>query len=209
VADVVLVHGLWMRSWALAFVGRQLEKEGYTVHGFNYSTWRRDPAESTHALADFCGAIESTELHLVGHSLGGLLILKMLQERPQSALQLPPGKVVLLGSPINGSHVASRLAQSAPGRTLLRHSQSSLIEGVSEIPADRSCGMIAGTQPHGLGRLTGRFDSSNDGTVLLSETQSEGLADHLEIRVSHTGLLFSSMVVSQLVHFMRFGQFER
>jgi pimeloyl-ACP methyl ester carboxylesterase len=207
-ADVVLVHGLWMRSWSLAFLGHRLEKEGFSIHPFNYSTWRRDPAASTGALADFCRKINAKELHLVGHSLGGLLILKMLQQLNQQEQHLPAGKVVLLGSPIGGSHVANRLARSAMGRMLLRHAESSLIDGFSNIPDDRSCGMIAGTVPRGLGQLTGRFEGPNDGTVLLSETQSPDLTAHLELPVTHIGLPFSALVARHLIRFIRTGRFE-
>ncbi len=206
--EVVLVHGLWHRAWSLVLLRRHLEAEGFRVRCFSYPTWNRKPFESTTELADFCRRTSSSQLHLAGHSLGGLLILKMLEQQDQDRQQIPPGQVVLLGSPVSGSQVAKRIATTVPGRLFLRHAESSLINGVDAIPPQRKCGMIAGNLPQGLGRLTGRIDGPNDGTVAVSETVSDQLDDHIQLAVSHTGLLISSQVTRQLAFFVREGCFD-
>jgi pimeloyl-ACP methyl ester carboxylesterase len=208
--EIVLVHGLWMRSWALSVLKNRLEKQGFSTRSFNYATSKRDPLESIERLIGFCHETRSSRFHLVGHSLGGLMIMEMLRQLHQSNKNsLPPGRVVLLGSPLAGSEVAGRLANSAVGRLLLRNSESSLIGGVAIAAQDRECGMIAGNLPRGLGRLTGRIDGPNDGTVKVSETFSDTLTDHLEIRVTHTGMVFQAEVARQLVYFINNGRFDR
>ena len=63
-------------------------------------------------------------VHLVGHSMGGVLILRALQADPG----MPPGRVVLMGAPVRGSAVARRprtramdvLVRVGPVRKILR-----------------------------------------------------------------------------------------
>jgi pimeloyl-ACP methyl ester carboxylesterase len=204
--EIVLVHGLFHRSWSVLLLKRRLKAKGFSVRCFSYATVMRDPLASADKLAEFCQSGQSTELHLAGHSLGGLLILEML--RKTNGFSLPPGRVVLLGSPISGSGVARSLAESAAGRALLRESRSSLVAGVSAIPPDRECAMIAGTRPRGVGQVTGALAGPNDGTVAVSETRSDLLTDHIELAVTHTGMLFSAEVARQLATFVKNGRFD-
>ncbi len=69
------------------------------------------------ALGAFLGATRADTLHLVGHSLGGLVILKLF-ERGGGA-DLPPGRIVLLGPPLRGSRAARNLARLPFGKTIL------------------------------------------------------------------------------------------
>ena len=68
-------------------------------------------------------------------------------------------------------------------------------------------GVIAGHVPHGLGALFGHFEADHDGTVAVAETRLEGLADHVVIAASHSGLLFSAEAASQAAAFLRDGHF--
>jgi hypothetical protein len=49
----------------------------------------------------------------------------------------------------------------------------------------------------------------NDGTVAVEETKLPGIKDHIELPVSHTGLLVSAAVASQTAFFLRHGEFAR
>src|SRR3546814_17832923 len=68
--------------------------------------------------------------------------------------------------------------------------------------------MIAGSLPHGLGGLLARFEGDNDGTVLVEETRSPQLADHVVVAASHSGLLFSAEAIPQTVEFLGTGRFR-
>jgi len=63
--------------------------------------------------------------------------------------------------------------------------------------------------PLGLGKIVGRFDGDNDGTVAVSETRLDGAKDHLCMRVSHSGLVVSSDVSDQAAAFLKRGEFLR
>jgi hypothetical protein len=69
--------------------------------------------------------------------------------------------------------------------------------------------VIAGNLSVGLGRLLGAHDRPSDGTVFLEETRLDGAAEHLELRVSHTGLPFSKEVARQAGAFFQTGRFIR
>ena len=54
-------------------------------------------------------------VHLVGHSLGGAIVYRALEQ----GLRRTPGNTVVLGSPLNGSRAASGAARFAMLRPLL------------------------------------------------------------------------------------------
>ena len=203
-SDVVLVHGLWYRTWTLARLRRQLADAGHTVHGFSYPSLARSPEQNAVELSDFCLRHCCGTTHLVGHSLGGLVILAMLKNE-----QLPPlGRIVFLGTPLNGSLVARRLGGNKAGKYLLGAAAPVLSEGLPLNPDVPECGMIAGTYALGLGRVTGALEGPNDGTVSVTETMSGHLSDLLVLNVSHTGLLLSGEVARQVALFLDQGCFQ-
>ena len=51
--------------------------------------------------------IDAPRVHLLGHSLGGIVILRCLERHPQQ----PPGRVVIMGTPSMASQAAVALAR--------------------------------------------------------------------------------------------------
>jgi pimeloyl-ACP methyl ester carboxylesterase len=202
--NIVLVHGLWNRGWSMAAMAKRLRAHDHCVDVFSYAT--RGDVLDGHAdkLHAFVSANQSETLHLVGHSMGGLVILNMLSRYDD----LPPGRVVLMGTPVKGSSVVKRL-QSLPGQSLLfGKAGDNLQQGYAHSPPGRETGMIRGTHAVGLGRMTGRQQEPNDGSVSTSETELDGLKDSVELYVSHSQMLVSAEVVGQVEHFLLSGQFN-
>jgi hypothetical protein len=139
----------------------------------------------------------------MGHSLGGLLILQMLARGQWRQ----PGKLLFLGSPLNGSAVARRAEHWPGANLLLGHARGRLFHGQAGWPEQRTSGMIAGTRAAGLGRLVGGLDKPNDGTVSVVETRHPGLTEHISLPVTHTGMLFSAQVARQANSFLSRGRF--
>ncbi len=112
---VVLVHGLWMTGTEMRVLGGRLEESGFRVRYFRYRSWRGGLAQAASSLREFIEGSERERLHLVGHSLGGVVIAKMLEEAPLSR----PGRVAMLGSPMGGS-AAARIVSRRTGRAMAR-----------------------------------------------------------------------------------------
>jgi len=203
IPHVVLVHGLWFRAPWLRVLGGRLEQAGFRVKGFNYRSTGVPLERSAMRLQHLCDRDYAGGVHLVGHSLGGLLILQMLEAGRWSR----PGRVVFLGTPLCGSAVARQAAGWPGASLLLGAAQDPLRAGVHRWPEDRQIGMIAGSRSVGLGLITGGLDKPNDGTVAVAETRHEGLEAHITMPVTHTGLIFSEPVSRQLLTFLNTGRF--
>jgi len=201
--EVVAVHGLWNRGPELAVLRHNLEKAlGWPVAQFRYDTRGTSLETVSDALAEFVAERGRGTVHLVGHSLGGLVALHALLTRA-----LPPGRAVLLGAPVNG---AAALAGATKVPFGIRLIGGLLPEALALAPYappyDRDVGVIAGEVPLGIGRLVAKLHGPNDGTIAVAETKLSG-CPHLRVRTSHTGLLFSADVARSTATFLRSGTF--
>lgn len=200
---VLLLHGLMMRSPALLPMAMRLRRRGFAPEIFSYSTLWREPSRAMENLAMRLYAHGNAPVHLVAHSLGGLIAAETLS-RYQG---LPPGRLVCIGSPIAGSAAARGLAQRKLA-FFVGKSGALLRGGLIQLPPARQIGMIAGARSIGLGRFFGHFDDLNDGTVAVWETRLPGLRDHVVIRSSHSGLILSAQAASLAADFLATGHFK-
>jgi pimeloyl-ACP methyl ester carboxylesterase len=217
-AVVVYVHGLWLGGAESVLLRRRLSRAlGAESRVFSYPSVSASVTENAAALGRYLHSIPADTLHLVAHSMGGLVVLKLFEAGLASgplagvAQSLPPGRVVLTGSPVRGSRSAERLARLPFGRALLGRSASEvlLLPCERRWQGGRDLGVIAGELGLGLGRLLGRMQAPSDGTVWVAETDLPGATDQLRLRVSHSGMVFSALVAQQVAAFLRDGRFER
>jgi pimeloyl-ACP methyl ester carboxylesterase len=208
-ATTILVHGLWMSGFALDILKRRLGADGQLRPvPFSYPTVSGSMADHVRSLLDFARAQQGEQLHFVGHSLGGLVILRALE----LTNDLPPGRAVLLGTPLQGSKAARGVARLVPfGKAILGGAVNE--ECIDCPPREwsgrREVGIIAGSMGLGLGRLFAHLDAEHDGTVSVEETQLPGAKDHVVVGTTHTGLLLSADVATQTACFLREGRFRR
>jgi len=176
------------------------------LHAFRYSAVVSGMSSITARLAEFVRELGSPEVHFVGHSLGGLVIHRFLERFPEQ----PPGRVVFLGTP----SVASRAAEHAGRFAPVAHLMGQSVAEELLRPHERRwthpdpLGIVAGTQPLGLGQLLAHFDEENDGTVAVSETRMYGASDHIVLPVSHLGMLVSARVAHETGLFLTQGHFS-
>ena len=205
-AAVVYVHGLWLSGHEAFLLRRRLEKErGYGWHTFNYASTLLTMSEIADALNVFIAALSAPQVHLVGHSLGGLAIMRCFERHPEQ----PPGRVVFMGTPSQASRVANAVGRFRFGRALLGQAagEELLYAHQRQWTQSRDLGVIAGNQPLSLGRLVVAFDEPNDGTVAVHETLLPGTKAHLLLPVSHTGMLLSARVAHEVGQFLEYGRF--
>jgi pimeloyl-ACP methyl ester carboxylesterase len=209
-AVVVYVHGLWLPGGEAFLLRRRLARAlGAESRTFTYPSVRSALDDNTQALARFLGGVTADTLHLVAHSMGGLLILRLFELGLGAGL--PPGRIVLTGSPVRGSRSAQRLARLPFGLALLGLTAAEVFLATRprRWQGGRDLGVIAGDLGAGLGRLLGPMGVPNDGTVLVEETDLPGATDQLRLRVSHSGMVFSPQVARQAAAFLREGRFVR
>lgn len=220
---VVFVHGLFMPGGESRWFRERLSAAagaGWSTSVFAYRTTREPLGTVLDRLEANLNDHPAEQLHLVGHSLGGIVTLRLLQRLQARGedRQLPPGRVVLLGSPVCGSRAAARLETLPLGRTLLgqlavegllrQPCREGSQEPLCEWQPSRDVGVIAGTNPVGLGRVLARFNEPNDGTVALRETDYPGARDRVVLPVSHMGMLLSLRVAEETAHFLGDGRFS-
>lgn len=204
---VVLVHGLWVHGIAMELMRRRVSRAGYRTLAYSYPSMRLTLTENATRFARCLRELSAERVHLVGHSLGGLIVLRTLE----LAGPLAPGRVVLAGTPFAGSFAARRLKRFRGGSTALGRSLTEWLETPHKKPEpEREIGVIAGSSPFGLGRLiVPDVPRPSDGVVSVEETRLPGMRDHIVLPVSHSGMLVSRSVARQICAFLRNGAFTR
>jgi pimeloyl-ACP methyl ester carboxylesterase len=201
---VVPVHGLWMNGFAMLPLAHRLEHCGFRVTRHGYRSVSRGLRENARALAAACGK-SSGRMHLVGHSLGGLVIMTMLQKHPEIAVH----RVVLIGSPYADSAAAHGLARFTWSGDILGHTiRDWLRHPRPKVPESVELGVIAGDVSFGLGRLFVNLPAPNDGVVMVDETRVPGAADSIVMHTSHSAMLVSPAVARATCAFLKSGSFK-
>jgi pimeloyl-ACP methyl ester carboxylesterase len=179
-------------------LGSRLEESGFRVRYFRYSSWKGGLAQAAAALREFVGTSEAERVHLVGHSLGGIVIAKMLED---ASLSLS-GRVGMLGAPMGGSAAAEIMSRRRVGRWLVGGViREGIVERSPKWHGGRDLLVIAGDVPLGSGILLG-LKKPHDGVIRVEETRVEG-ARAVTVRASHVGLLLSRKVAVLLADYFR------
>jgi pimeloyl-ACP methyl ester carboxylesterase len=204
---IILVHGLWMTGVEMSLLKRRLRLRGYVVRQFRYRMVTRSLEHNCERLRNLIERQATATVHIIGHSLGGVLALQTLRRYPE----LKVDKVICLGSPLTDTAAGRRVATVNAGRVILG---KTLSEAVFELPlvewsGHQQVGVVAGTRGFGLGKFLGALPKPNDGVVSVAETNLPGIKDHLEVPVGHTGLVISRLVAAQCAWFIRHGEFRR
>ncbi|RXG90974.1 alpha/beta fold hydrolase [Bradyrhizobium zhanjiangense] len=207
---VVLLHGIARTSASLSKLERALQASRFATLNIDYAS-RKKPiaalADDIHpAIARF--AERSAPLHFVAHSMGGLVA------RAYIARYRPPrlGGIVMLGTPNGGSEVAdllsgSRLYRAFYGPAGLELTTPATQPGVLP-PVDYPVGVIAGNRF--IDPVAGLFvlPKPNDGRVSVQSAMLAGMADHIVVKASHTGLPGHAVAIEQTIAFLREGRFQ-
>ncbi len=194
---VVLVHGLWMSRWSFASIAKHLKNEGFRVYRFGYKTTRKPFDFNMQKLQAFVNSRTQDTVHLVVHSMGGILSMRTLPNIKKT------GKLIMLGSPINGSQAARAMSQKKWGAWLLNHAVEPLSNGVKTPKVLRNSCMIAGiSNSIGISKLVTKLPEPNDGTVALAETQADWIDCHTTEKTNHFRMLFHKKIKIKISDFL-------
>jgi pimeloyl-ACP methyl ester carboxylesterase len=191
---VVLVHGLGRTKLSMVPLAWALEREGYEVLNWGYSSYTRSIPQLGRQLADELesrGGARPERVHFVGHSLGNIIVRWVLANDPPEGV----GRVVMLAPPNQGSHSADRYARWLGW----------LLKPLPELRtgAEGIAGEIPLPQGVEVGVIAGRYD----GKVTVEETRLPGAAASIVIPAAHTFIMNRRDVRRLIDTFLEQGQF--
>lgn len=181
-------------------MARHLTKQGYRAHTISYSSTLDSLDRAGLKIANKAKTLHQP--HLLGHSLGGLVVLNALSHLAY------PGRAVLLGTPLQGSRIAHRLTRLPGGKKMLGVARTSLTTPAERPPEHWQVGLIAGSARVGTGALLGGTRFAGDGTVADEESDAPWLTDRIVLRQSHTSLQLTRGVAEMVHAFLQTGRFD-
>lgn len=208
---VIVLHGILLNANYMKVLASYTGAKGYSVININYPSTQKNLEELVESVwIDISSQlIENKPVHFICYSMGGLLVRAMLNKyRP-----LMLGRVVLIGTPNNGSEIADFFKNNWFYKKIFGPAGQQLITDQSNIKhlfgiIDYDLGIIAGSMS--LDPICSRLiKEKNDGKVSITSTKLAGMKDHIIIKSSHMFLPYSKQVLSQTVYFLQHGSFFR
>lgn len=211
---VVLLHGLGRGPASMRPLERALAREGHTVVNLRHASQKHDIATLAETTL---GPVFSAEaagrggrVHIVTHSLGGILVRQYLRE---NGVPADLGRVVMLAPPNGGSEIVDTLAGArlyawlnGPAGLDLGTAAHHAPARLGPLPAGVEVGVIAGD--FSWNPLFSRLiPGADDGKVSVARTHLAGETDHLVLPYSHTWLMNRRETRRQIVAFLRDGCF--
>lgn len=198
---IILVHGIWMKGPELFYLRFKLWRQGYRVYQFHYPSLFQSPEQNAERLNRFVVKVNEPVIHFVAHSLGGIVVTHFLNKFEMTK----NGKVVFMGTPINGSGFANHMSKNFILKYLLGKSKNALISKKNKWYSNKKLCVIAGTKSIGMGRVLARkeMQQQNDGTVNLDETRIEQADKFYVVPHSHFSMLWSADVSDKIKCFLR------
>ena len=207
---IILLHAAVVDYRSLAIYGRRLAKLGFMVHNLGYQNRELnvfDCAESLLAAFKNRANKSNRPIHLIGHSMGGLVARRLVYlHRPENL-----GGIVTLGTPHLGSPLADLLHKYKFYQKLFGPAGQDLVTGrpidwVAPWPPPCPIGLIAGGLPVGPGSLN--LPRPHDGTVTKASAQPDGGTDYATVPATHTTLHLLKRTARLSARFLRTGRFS-
>ncbi|MET0257709.1 MAG: alpha/beta fold hydrolase [Methylobacterium sp.] len=209
---VVLLHGTARRASSMRRMEQAFRAAGYATLNLDYPARRAALGVIAALLAPEIAAfaVGVSRLHIVTHSMGGLVARALItRHRPKNL-----GHVVMLAPPNGGSEVADALHRLRAYRRFFGPSGAQLV-------TRRSAGLtrLLGTVDYPLGVIAADrslypleswllLPGPNDGRVTVERTKVPGMSGHLTLHTTHITMMWNRRVIREALNFVRAGCFS-
>ena len=209
---VILLHGLARTERSMRPLEKHLAKSGFIVinTGYPSTTETVEAIADKHlgGMVDRCRQKNPSKIHIVTHSLGGIVTRQYLQNHT-----LPAGsRIVMIAPPNKGSELADKLRSfriyqwlNGPAGQVLGTGPESLPNTLK--PVKGEFGVIAGNAT--LNPLfSWLIPGDDDGKVSIRNTKLTEISDFIVFFSSHPFIMRNAAVMEQVVYFLRNGKFD-
>lgn len=203
---VVLIHGLLARSYVMRFMQKSLTQAGFEVYLFDYVS-RKYSLNTLNELNQLILKIKEKEIHIIGHSMGGLVARNYIHKYQNNIVSL-----ITIATPHNQS-ICAHNANKRFKQFLGTAGNSGLVVALPDWNSNTVLGCIAGRSKalfyKNFFLILHRNKSESDGTVYLKEAILDNCHDSIIVKGAHTALLFNKEVVNQCIHFIQNQSFNK
>ncbi len=209
---VILLHGILRSANSFNSLRDALEKDGYYAIPVNYPSTRITIEKAAEDLQRVITSLEGIEtVHLVGHSMGGLVIRSWFA-LPEAQSQVERiGKVIMMGTPNRGAEMADLLHRFPPFQWVLGQAGQQLrtdFGTIDKLPAPSvPFGIIAGGRGEDTNGYNPLMQGDDDGTVTVTSTHLDGEADFYSFPCLHMMLMRHPRAIEVTRNFLNHGSF--
>jgi pimeloyl-ACP methyl ester carboxylesterase len=204
---VIVLHGIVRSSKSMYTVADHLRREGFTAFAMEYPSTQISIEQAAEYLDSIIQKLDGIEeLHLVGHSMGGLVIRAWFAKHADPRVK----RVVMLGTPNYGAEMADLLRRNLLFRAVFGPAGQQLVTDtagvIPQLPAP-GCefAVIAGSRGNEVG-WNPLIPGDDDGTVTVKSARLAGATDFGTAQVLHHGLLGDPNVSVQVARFLHTGR---
>jgi len=209
---VILLHGMARSEGSMRPLEKCLTQSGFSVINTGYpSTTETVEAIAENylgAMVEHCRKKGAIKIHIVTHSLGGIVVRQYLQTHA-----LPTGsRIVMIAPPNHGSELADKLRSfriyqwlNGPAGQVLGTGPDSLPNTLK--PVKGEIGVIAGNAT--LNPLfSWLIPGDDDGKVSVRNTRLAEMKDFIVAFSSHSFIMRHAKVMDQAAYFLKNGKFD-
>lgn len=149
---------------------------------------------------------QTTPVHFVTHSLGGIILRLLDREHPGLV-----HRAVMLAPPNQGTRWVNSFYQNRVFRSIIGPAGMQVRTGNDQYfnslgPVHFELGVIAGNRPDNPAAKI-FFSEPNDGRVSVHSTRIPGMQSHLVLPLGHFYIMFPNAVIIQIANFLEKGDF--